>query len=129
MRNRKAQSRAIELRKSMTDAERRLWQALRLRQMAGYKFHRQCPLGPFIADFACIEAKLVVEVDGGQHAEHVVNDQARSAWLETNGFVVLRFWNDDVLLRMDDVLESIFSTLRQCTHPNPPPQAGEGVTT
>jgi len=90
----------------MTEAERRLWRGLRMRQMAGFKFRRQVPLGPYIVDFVCLEARLVIEVDGGQHAgsEH---DRVRDAWLEAQGFRMLRFWNSEVLGQTHDVLERI----------------------
>ena len=78
-------------------------------------------------DFVCMEAKVIVELDGGQHADNVLHDETRTAYLMRGGFRVLRFWNDDVLLRTDAVLERIFEALRQAPpHPNPLPQAGEG---
>jgi very-short-patch-repair endonuclease len=91
--------RAKQLRKSSTDAERLLWRVLRSRQIAGYKFRRQQPLGEFIVDFVCLEKRLVVEVDGGQHTEalQAAHDSERSAWLEQQGFSVLRFWDHEVL--------------------------------
>ena len=92
--------RARALRAQMTDAERKLWLALRDRRFADVKFRRQVPLGPFIADFICFDARLVIEVDGGQHADSV-RDVRRVAWFERNGFRVLRFWNNDVLLNTE----------------------------
>jgi very-short-patch-repair endonuclease len=88
--------RARTLRATMTDAERRLWSVLRSRRLQGYKFRRQRPIGPFIADFACIEHRLVVEADGGQHLEGEY-DARRTAWLEARGWRVLRFWNNEIL--------------------------------
>ena len=82
---------ARELRKNLTDAERMLWAALRLRQIEGYKFRRQRPIGPYIVDFVCLEKSLVIEVDGGQHEGQLVHDTSRDAWLESQGYRVLRF--------------------------------------
>src|SRR5262249_29880630 len=95
-----ATSRARELRSRMTDAERKLWFALRDRRFANFKFRRQVPFGPFIADFVCYDARLVVEVDGGQHAESQ-SDQRRDQWFAANDFVVRRFWNNDVLKNLE----------------------------
>jgi very-short-patch-repair endonuclease len=82
---------AKSLRKKMTDAERFLWERLRRKQMEGYKFRRQCPIGPYIVDFVCLEKGLVIEIDGGQHAVQREADAARSAWLATHGYQVLPF--------------------------------------
>jgi len=103
---------ARTLRNNATDAERRLWQHLRGRRPAGFKFRRQYPIAGHVADFACIEAKLVVELDGGQHVERSVEDAERTRRLECNGYRVLRFWNDDVLLRAVDVLDGILRSLK-----------------
>jgi very-short-patch-repair endonuclease len=105
MRDQRTQSRARALRAAPTDAERRLWHHLRGQQLDGFKFRRQYPIGPFIADFACLERRLIVEADGGQHGGS--DDADRDRFLETRGYRVLRFWNDDVLLRTQAVLESI----------------------
>src|SRR5262245_58259891 len=83
------------LRKSMTDAERRLWFSLQRKQLTGLKFRRQHPFGDYVLDFVCLKAKVIVEVDGGQHAENPTTDTARTAYLERAGFRVLRFWNND----------------------------------
>lgn len=99
------------LRKNMTDAEQRIWRALRLRQILGVKFRRQHPIGPYIADFVCIESKLIVEVDGGQHADQAPYDEDRTQWLEAKGYRVLRFWNNDVLGNMEGVLARILEAL------------------
>jgi len=109
---------ARELRKSMTDAERKLWHGLRLRQMHGYKFRRQFTLGAYIVDFVCQEARLVIEVDGGQHADEAYGDAQRDAWLSTQKFRVLRYWNNQVLNELDAVLEDIARELEE--HPTPP---------
>ncbi len=124
MRNRRTQANATTLRKQMTDAERCLWQSLRMRQIHGYKFRRQHPVGPYIADFACLDAGLIVEVDGGQHGDQRAVDDARTRFLISRGFRVLRFWNNEVLQETDAVLEVILEAL--CPHPDPPPQAGIG---
>jgi very-short-patch-repair endonuclease len=99
------------LRNEATDAERQLWQCLRGCRLAGFKFRRQYPIAGSIADFACIEARLVIELDGGQHVERVAQDAARTRRIECNGYRVLRFWNDDVLVRTEDVLEQILCNL------------------
>jgi very-short-patch-repair endonuclease len=88
---------ARDLRKNPTNAERLLWSHLRRRQMAGFKFRRQHSVGPYICDFACVEASVVVELDGSQHVEQSDYDFRRDRFLRSNGFRILRFWNDDVL--------------------------------
>jgi len=97
---------AKALRRRMTDAEQKLWQALRSRELAGMKFRRQVPVGPYVADFLSYQQRLVVEVDGGQHAEST-KDRVRDAWFGRNGFQVMRFWNHDVLGNLDGVLIAI----------------------
>jgi very-short-patch-repair endonuclease len=99
-------TRARRLRHESTDAERKLWNRLRSRAIDGHKFVRQEPIGPFIVDFACRELRLVVEVDGGQHATDK-RDPIRDRWLNERGYRVLRFWNNDVLGNVDGVLEVI----------------------
>ena len=105
-----AQARA--LRKLQTDAEAILWSRLRNRQMAGRKFRRQVPLLGYVVDFASLDAKLIIELDGGQHVEQVEADEKRSRALEAVGFIVLRFWNADVFTNLDGVLETINVTLK-----------------
>ena len=107
-----ANSMARDLRRHMTEPERLLWYFLRARRFAGYKFRRQHPIGPFIADFACVEQRLVVEADGGQHAESAT-DPRRTRWLENQGWRVLRFWNDDIMRQTDDVLDEIRKALER----------------
>ena len=107
--NRVGQARV--LRNNAGDAERALWQGLRMRQVAGCKFRRQCPVGPYVVDFVCLERMLVVEVDGGQHSARQKEDERRTAWLERNGYTVLRFWNNKVLQQREAVLEVIRRTL------------------
>src|SRR5579883_863002 len=95
---------ARKLRRNSTDAELRLWHALKNRQLSGFKFRRQAPFGPFIADFLCVDAKLIVEVDGGQHAIQTEQDRERSQYFAANGYRVSRFWNNDVLQNLEGVL-------------------------
>lgn len=101
---------ARRLRKAQTDAEQLLWSKLRNRRFSGLKFRRQAPVGRFIADFLSEEAMLIIEVDGGQHASSS-SDQSRTAFLESAGYVVLRFWNHDVLQNIDGVLTEIGRTI------------------
>jgi very-short-patch-repair endonuclease len=102
----------------MTEAERKLWLRLRDWRPAGYHFRRQAPLGPFIADFACLHARLVVELDGSQHVEQVAEDSRRTAYLAEHGFRVLRFWNNQVFSELDDVLETIWLALTNTPAPS-----------
>jgi very-short-patch-repair endonuclease len=102
--------RARELRKRMTDAERKLWFALRDRRFARFKFRRQAPIGRFVADFICFERRLVIEVDGSQHADSL-SDQRRDQWFAANGYRVLRFWNNEVLKNLDGVMTLLADTL------------------
>jgi very-short-patch-repair endonuclease len=101
---------ARKLRKAPTDAEIHLWWALRDRRLRGYKFRRQHPVGPYVADFACTREKLIVEVHGGQHAANE-HDAERTEWLESQGWRVLRFWNNDVLTNIEGVVETILAAL------------------
>jgi very-short-patch-repair endonuclease len=123
---------ARKLRSRMTDAERKLWFALKDRRFEAFKFRRQVPVGPYIADFLCFESRLIVEVDGGQHAESV-RDVERDAWLSQNAFRVVRFWNNDVLQNLEGVLTSLATELNTTPHPSsrlretpPSPARGEG---
>lgn len=93
----------------MTDAEVRLWFHLRRNQLGDFRFRKQHPIGPYVADFACIEKHVIVEVDGGQHNE--VADADRNAWFQRHGYRVLRFWNDEVLFGTDRVLAEILRVL------------------
>ncbi len=99
------------LRHAMTDAERFLWKALRHKQIAGYKFRRQHPFEDFVLDFVCLEKKLVIEIDGGQHTERDIPDKIRTRKLEKAGFCVLRFWNHEVLGQIEAVNERILERL------------------
>lgn len=117
------------LRSEMTDAERRLWQCLRLRQVEGHKFRRQHPLGRYILDFVCLERRLVVEVDGGQHSEQQDYDETRTEWLRWRGFRVVRFWNNEIMNNIDGVMEAIRQALLEDIEPpsQPSPCDGEGA--
>ena len=124
---------ARKLRRDMTDAERKLWSALRCEQLAGLKFRRQAAIEQYVVDFVCFSIKLVIEVDGGQHntEEGREHDNLRTRFLESRGFRVLRFWNSEVL---EDVEAVIASVVKQCEletpptppSPNPSPQGGGG---
>lgn len=116
---------ARRLRRDATEAEKRLWTALRNRDNAKYKFRRQHTLGPYVVDFVCLDKNLVIEIDGGQHADRVEYDARRTAALEAQGFRVVRFWNNDVVGNFDGVLQTIEKELKH-PHPDPLPQAGEG---
>jgi very-short-patch-repair endonuclease len=104
---------ARTLRKDPTDAERLLWRHLRRRQLADFRFRRQHPVGSDICDFACVEASVIVALDGSQHVEQSAYDARRDSFLRSRGFRVLRFWNEDVLVRTEIVLETIFEALRR----------------
>jgi very-short-patch-repair endonuclease len=109
-----------KLRINMTDAEKKLWRVLRCKQFDGFKFRRQHPFEQYILDFVCLTRKLVVEVDGGQHTDAVRLDTERTALLERAGFRVLRFWNHEVLTKIDAVQECIWRALHENTDPSPP---------
>jgi len=111
-----ALARVRQLRRNATEAEKMLWQHLRGRSLEGHKFRRQVWIGPYIADFLCNEAALVVELDGSQHADSADYDAARSAYLEERGFRVLRFWNNDVLGDIDAVLIAIRAAVPSPSH-------------
>jgi len=111
--------RSRELRLNATEAERKLWAQLSARKVSGIRFNRQFPIGPFICDFVSRTAKLVIEVDGGQHAVDVEKDQSRTAYLEAQGYRVIRFWNNDVLDRIEGVVNEIERMLADMPSPNP----------
>ena len=124
---------AKKLRSNLTDAERRLWYHLRAHRFDGHKFKRQVPIGHYVVDFACLGRKLIIEVDGGQHADNA-KDTVRDSYLRSHGFRVLRFWNNDVLKNTDGVLEMIVSALanaplpaRSARHPLPKGRGESGV--
>lgn len=99
------------LRKNQTKAEIKIWRHLKNRALAGYKFRRQCSIGPYIVDFVCFEKMVVIEIDGGQHADQLKKDVRRTKYLSERGFSVMRFWNNDVLADTDSVLSVILATL------------------
>ncbi len=118
--------RARELRSNMTNAERHLWKHLRQRQIAGYRFRRQMPMGSYIVDFICLERRLIIEIDGSQHQEQQVYDARRDQWLAEQEFQVLRFWNNEVLNQTEGVLMRILEVLER-TPPTPTlPRKGGG---
>jgi very-short-patch-repair endonuclease len=119
---------ANKLRRDQPDAERQLWMRLRNRQLEGHKFRRQHPIPPYIADFVCIEKALIVELDGGQHLEFAKKDEARTRFLESKGYRVIRFWNNEVLTQTDAVLEVILAKL-DAPHPALSPPRGARVET
>jgi len=112
--------RSRELRLNATEAERKLWAQLSARKVSGVRFNRQFPIGPFICDFVSRTTKLVIEVDGGQHAVDVEKDAARTAFLKSQGYRVIRFWNNDVIERIDGVISEIERVLTTCPPPTPP---------
>jgi very-short-patch-repair endonuclease len=115
------------LRQNPTEAEIRLWSKLRLKQIGGHRFRRQVPIGPYIVDFICLARRLVIEVDGGQHAAESDRDDVRTAWLERQGFRVHRFWNNEVLGNTDGGLAVIADHLAaEIPPPRPSPARGEG---
>jgi very-short-patch-repair endonuclease len=103
---------ARRLRRDSTDTERRLWAVLRDRRLAGYRFRRQHPIGNFIVDFACTRHRLIIEADGGQHADNDT-DQRRSAVLQAEGWRLIRFWNNEVLTNTEGVIEVILQALQE----------------
>ncbi|WP_111981195.1 endonuclease domain-containing protein [Dyella jiangningensis] len=120
--------RARGLRAGQTDAEQLLWRHLRNRHLQGWKFRRQHEIGPYIADFACPDAGLMVELDGGQHGEQLAYDESRTRKLQEEGYRVLRFWNNDVLKNTDSVLEAILEALASPDpSPRPSPRRGGGA--
>lgn len=123
-----ANERARQLRSNMTEAEKALWQRLRILRPLSHHFRRQVPMGPYIVDFCCHRAKLVIEVDGGQHAsaDNVKLDAKRTMWLENEDYRVMRFWNNEVMSNLEGVMDVILKALTAHPTPTPPPQ-GEGL--
>jgi very-short-patch-repair endonuclease len=120
--SRKTLTQAKSLRHNMTEAETKLWHHLRAKRLNGYKFRKQQPIGPYIADFLCAEQKIIIEADGSHHADNA-HDQQRDSWLMDRGYRVLRFWNNDILLNIDQVKEAIYAALIDPS-PNPPKPFG-----
>src|SRR5438552_18718795 len=119
----KHRGRAKELRHDQTEAETFVWSQLRGRRFSGFKFRRQVPLGNYIVDFVCLDRRVIVELDGGQHNETAARsyDARRDAWLRSQGFEVLRFWNSDVFEEWEGLAERVWHTLRsRPPHRNPP---------
>ena len=110
-------TRAKTLRQSMTDAEQRLWYRLRAHRLSGASFRRQFPIGRYIVDFVCLDARVIVELDGGQHADSI-KDAARDGWLRSQGFKVLRFWNNDVLSNTNGVVQTIADAVSSVSPPS-----------
>ena len=106
---------ARELRRNQTDAERRLWQALRMHQVVGIRFRRQHAIGHYIVDFCCLKPKLIIEVDGGHHQQQKEYDDERTAFLASKGFRVLRFWNHEVMNDLDAVVREIERVVKELT--------------
>ncbi|VXC64888.1 conserved hypothetical protein [Enterobacterales bacterium 8AC] len=119
-------STARRLRSSMTEAEKTLWLQLRDRRFTGFKFRRQCPIGPYFADFLCWQARLIIELDGGQHVEQVVYDRQRTRFLEQQGFTVIRFWNDEIFQNWEGVAQIILQHLQSRPSPQPSPRGRGG---
>jgi very-short-patch-repair endonuclease len=120
-----ATMRARRLRRDSTDVEKKLWLCLRGAQALGVSFRKQHPIGNYIVDFCAPSLKLIIELDGGQHAEAL--DRKRTAWLEREGFSVVRFWNNDVVQNIDGVRQAIFEIVANRKRPLPdPPLSGEG---
>ena len=117
-------SRPQLLRTNATDAEQKMWYFLRNRQFEQFKFRRQHPISVYIVDFVCLEQKLIVELDGGQHAEKTAYDLRRTKTLREKGYRILPFWNNDVLQNTDGVLDTIFAELTVDPSPSPSPRDG-----
>ena len=114
-------SRARALRRQATEVERVLWKHLRGHRLEGYKFRRQVVIEPYIVDFVCLDAKLIIEADGGQHTEQRGYDAKRTVRLEAMGYCVMRFWNHEILCELDNVLEQIRTALFEAPSPQPSP--------
>ena len=123
-------SKARQLRKDSTDAERRMWALLRNRQFADRKFRRQVPIGPYVVDFVCLEKRLIVELDGGHHMTRGDYDAERTKWLMGQGFRIIRFWNNQVLNEAVSVLDALLLELEMEPSPSSQPSAlaGEGAS-
>jgi len=117
-----ALSTARRLRSCMTEAEKAFWLQLRDRRFTGFKFRRQFPVGPYFADFLCWQVKLIIELDGGQHAEQVVYDRQRTRFLEQQVFTVIRFWNNEISQNWEGVAQIILQHLQSCPSPQPSPR-------
>ena len=125
VRGKPQKSRPQQLRTNATEAEQRIWYFLRNRQFEQFKFRRQHSIGVYIVDFVCLEQKLIVEIDGGQHAERVQYDERRTNALRAKGFRLLRFWNNEVMQNTNAVLETILAEMNAGPSPLPSPRNGE----
>jgi very-short-patch-repair endonuclease len=114
------------LRRNLTDAERTLWQKLRHKQLKNLKFRRQQQIGPYIVDFVTFEKKVVIEVDGGQHAVEKDEDRERERWLQGQGFEVVRYWNNHILESIESVMEDIVRRVSKHRPPSPQPSPVKG---
>lgn len=119
--NKNMRQRARDLRKKSTDAENYLWYFLRSRRFCEFKFRRQYVIDNYIVDFVCIKKQLIIELDGGQHAEALNYDAKRTAFLEAKGYVVLRFWNNEIFTETEGVINTIFNVLQTSKNTNPHP--------
>jgi len=121
---------AKSLRKRSTDVEQHLWSHLRAGRFEGIKFRRQHPVGQYIVDFVCLERKLIIELDGGQHAlpDEARKDRQRDAWLEKEGYTVVRFWDNEVLMKKNGILDAIRERLNRTPSPQSPPLKGGEVS-
>jgi very-short-patch-repair endonuclease len=115
-----AHARARALRQHMTEAERRVWQILRTRQIEGHRFRRQVPIGRYIADFVCHQARLILEIDGGHHDRWSLREAGRAEFLQNEGYRILRFWNNEILESLDGVAQTIAAALAASPHPTLP---------
>ena len=116
---RRPTARSRDLRQNATESERLLWRYLSARKLVGLRFNRQFPIGQFICDFVCREKRLVIEIDGGQHAQVIGYDQRRTAFLEAQGYKVIRFWNSEVMHNLDGVLSTIERVVADMSSPSP----------
>jgi very-short-patch-repair endonuclease len=119
---------ARKLRQEQTDAENLLWSHLRAYRLSRLKFRRQQPVGVYVVDFFCPDKKLIVELDGGQHQERVGHDEVRDAWLKSEGYTVLRYWNNEMMANLEGVLEDIgrVAGVFAVISPSPPPLSPQG---
>jgi very-short-patch-repair endonuclease len=117
------------LRKRSTDVERLLWSYLRAGRFEGLKFRRQHPIGQYIVDFVCLERKLIIELDGGQHAlpDEIMKDRQRDIWLEKERYTIMRFWDNEVLMNTNGILETIRMRLYGSPSPQSPPLKGGAI--
>ncbi len=104
---------ARHLRKNMTDAERKIWHSIKGKKIKNHRFRRQHPIGPYIVDFVCLENRIVIEIDGGQHAWQKETDEKRTKWLESEGYRVIRFWNNQIMNEFNGVIQILWNMLEE----------------